>query len=216
MSDPDGAGTFRLGILASHGGSNFQAIFDRCVSDEIPAEVGVVISNNSKCGAIERARSQGLPWAHLSSRTHPDPVDLDSAILKCLQAHQADLVVLAGYMKMLGARTLDAYANRIINIHPALLPAFGGLGMYGEHVHEAVIASGARVTGATVHLVDEHYDTGRIIAQEVVKVYEDDTPQSVARRVLAVEHSLYPAVVRLFAERRVTVDDGRVRVKSRR
>ena len=216
MADPYGVGTFRLGILASHGGSNFQAIFDRCASDEIPAEVGVVISNNSQSRAINRARSQDLPWAHLSSRTHPDPADLDSAILKCLEAHQTDLVVLAGYMKKLGACTLEAYANRIINIHPALLPAFGGRGMYGEHVHEAVIASGARVTGATVHLVDEHHDTGPIVAQEVVKVYEDDTPESVARRVLAVEHSLYPAVVRLFAERRVTVGNGRVRIKSRR
>jgi phosphoribosylglycinamide formyltransferase-1 len=215
MADADGAGEFRLGILASHGGSNFQAIFDRCVSLEIPAQVGVVISNNSTSGAIERARTQGLPWAHLSSRTHPDTQDLDRAILGCLQEHRADLVVLAGYMKKLGAGTLEAFANRIINIHPALLPAFGGQGMYGERVHQAVIASGARVTGATVHLVDENYDSGSIIAQEVVKVLEGDTAESVAERVLRVEHTLYPAVVRLFAERRVTVSGNRVCIQSR-
>jgi phosphoribosylglycinamide formyltransferase-1 len=215
MADADGDGAFRLGILASHGGSNFQAIFDRCVSLEIPAQVGVVISNNSTSGAIERAETQDLPWAHLSSRTHPDPVALDRAILGCLQQYKVDLVVLAGYMKKLGPDTLEAYKGRVINIHPALLPAFGGQGMYGERVHQAVIASGARVTGVTVHLVDGNYDSGPIIAQEVVKVLEDDTAESVAQRVLRVEHTLYPAVVRLFAERRVTVSCGRVSIQQR-
>lgn len=212
MADP-GAGAFRIGILASHGGSNFQAIFDRCVSREVPAQVGVVISNNSRSRAIERARTQGLPWAHLSSHTHSDPAELDRAILACLRSHGVDLVVLAGYMKKLGDETLAAYADRIINIHPALLPAFGGQGMYGERVHKAVIASGARVSGATVHLVDENYDSGPIIAQEVVKVFEDDTPETLAARVLRVEHTLYPAVVRLFAEGRVEVTGGRVVVR---
>ena len=204
---------FRIGILASHGGSNFQAIFDRCVSREIPAHVGVVISNNSRSRAIERAHTQGLPWAHLSSHTHPNAVELDRAILSCLREHKTDLVVLAGYMKKLGRETLAAFTDRIINIHPALLPAFGGQGMYGERVHQAVLASGARVTGATVHLVNERYDSGPIIAQEVVKVFEDDTVESVAERVLRVEHTLYPAVVRLFAEGRVTITDGRVLIK---
>ena len=213
MSDRDGAGVFRIGILASHGGSNFQAIFDRCVSREIPAQVGVVISNNSRSGAIERAERQGLPWAHLSSHTHRDPEDLDGAILTCLKDHGSDLVVLAGYMKKLGARTLAVYTDRILNIHPGLLPAFGGQDMYGERVHRAVLESGARVSGATVHLVDEHYDTGPIVAQEVVKVYAGDTPESLAARVLAVEHTLYPAVVRLFAERRVSIEGRRVTIQ---
>lgn len=213
MADPDGIGVFRIGILASHGGSNFQAIFDRCVSREIPAQIGVVISNNSRSRAIDRARTQGLAWAHLSSHTHPDDLELDRAILGCLREHKTDLVVLAGYMKKLGAQTLAAFTDRIINIHPALLPAFGGQGMYGERVHHAVLASGARVTGATVHLVDERYDSGPIIAQEVVKVFGDDTAESVAERVLRVEHTLYPAVVRLFAEGRVTITDGRVLIK---
>ena len=215
MADPDGVGAFRIGILASHGGSNFQAIFDRCVSREIPAEVGVVISNNSRSGAVDRARRQSLPWAHLSSRTHPDPEALDRAILACLKAHRSNLVVLAGYMKRLGPETLSAYANRIINIHPALLPAFGGQGMYGERVHKAVLASGARVSGATVHLVDEQYDSGTIIAQEVVKVYEHDTAESLAGRVLRVEHTLYPAVVRMFAEGRVEIDARGVHIKAK-
>ena len=213
MADPNGVGAYRIGILASLGGSNFQAIFDRCVAQEISARIGVVISNNSRSKALERARVQGLPCAHLSSHTHPDPVGLDRAILKCLRSYKSDLVVLAGYMKKLGPKTLEAFSNRIINIHPALLPAFGGQGMYGQNVHEAVIASGARVTGATVHLVDEHYDNGPIIAQEVVKVYDGDTVESVAERVLAVEHRLYPAVVRLFAQGRVSVRDNRVTIQ---
>ena len=214
MVDPDGVGAFRIGILASHGGSNFQAIFDRCVSREIPARVGVVISNNSRSKAIDRARTQGLPWAHLSSHTHSDPDSLDRAILDCLRRHETDLVVLAGYMKKLGKETLAAFTDRIINIHPALLPAFGGKGMYGERVHQAVLASGVRVTGATVHLVNERYDSGPIIAQEVVKIFEKDTAESVAERVLRIEHTLYPAVVRLFAEGRVTISNGRARIKS--
>jgi phosphoribosylglycinamide formyltransferase 1 len=215
MADPDGVGAFRIGILASHGGSNFQAIFDRCVSREIPAVVGVVISNNSRSGAVDRARRQSLPWAHLSSHTHPESGALDSAILACLNEHQTDLVVLAGYMKKLGPETLSAYADRIINIHPALLPAFGGQGMYGERVHKAVLSSGARVSGATVHLVDEHYDNGPIIAQEVVKVYETDTADDLAGRVLRVEHTLYPAVVRMFAEGRVDIDEAGVHIKAK-
>jgi len=212
MADSDGGRVFRIGILASHGGSNFQAIFDRCVSGEIPARVGVVISNNSKSGAVARAKKQSLPWAHLSSYTHPEPGALDGAILACLEEYETDLVVLAGYMRKLGHATLAAYSGRIINIHPALLPAFGGQGMYGETVHRAVLESGARVSGATVHLVDEHYDSGPIIAQEVVRVHEDDTVEALAARVLRVEHTLYPAVVRLFAEGRVTVQENRVSV----
>ncbi len=216
MADPDGVGAFRIGILASHGGSNFQAIFDRCVSREIPAQVGVVISNNSQSGAIERSQRQDLPWAHLSSHTHPNPQQLDRAILNCLAEHRTQLVVLAGYMKKLGQATLAAFGDRIINIHPALLPAFGGRGMYGDRVHKAVLASGARVTGATVHLVNEQYDSGPIIAQEAVKVYETDTADSIAERVLRIEHTLYPAVVRMFAEGRVVLEDGRVHIKPTR
>ena len=155
-----------------------------------------------------------MAWAHLSGQTHSDPADLDGAIERTLAEHRVDLVLLAGYVKKLGPRTLAAYKDRILNVHPALLPAFGGQGMYGRRVHEAVLASGATVSGVTVHLVDEHYDSGPIVAQETVPVQQDDTPETLAARVLRVEHTLLSAVVRLFAMRSVRVNDGKVTIET--
>ena len=188
-----------LGVLASHGGTNLQAIIDSCRSGSIDAEVRVVISNNSRSLALERARRAGIPTAHLSSATHPDPGRLDEAIAETLQRHGVQVVALAGYMKMLGARTLDAYRNRILNVHPALLPKFGGRGMYGERVHQAVLASGDSVSGVTVHLVDEEYDHGSVVAQTQVPVLPDDTPDTLAARVLEQEHNLYPKTIQRIA-----------------
>ena len=215
MAISEQAGAFCLGALASGGGTNLQAILDRCASGELPARVGVVISNNSDAGALERARRAGVPTVHLSSKTHPDPDALDRAITDVLQSHGVNLVLLAGYMKKLGAALVQAFPNRILNIHPALLPAFGGEGMYGLRVHRAVIESGARITGVTVHLADEEYDHGPIVDQEAVRVDQDDTPESLAARVLEVEHHLYSAVIRLFAEGRVDVDGRRVRILTK-
>ncbi|MDP6038130.1 MAG: phosphoribosylglycinamide formyltransferase, partial [Candidatus Latescibacteria bacterium] len=151
-------------------------------------------------GALERARNANLPVAHLSSVTHPESDALDRAIENVLVQYGVNLVVLAGYMKKLGPRVLAAFSNRIINIHPALLPAFGGRGMYGERVHQAVIECRAQFSGATVHLVNEEYDQGPILLQEIVRVLPDDTPETLAARVLEVEHRLFPAAVGLFAE----------------
>ena len=204
--------SFCVGVLASGGGTNLQAILDRCASGELAARVGVVISNNSKSGALGRARSAGVPVAHLSSRTHPQKEELDRAILRVFRAHRVDLVVLAGYLKKLGPELLKAYENRIINVHPALLPAFGGQGMYGLRVHEAVIESEVKVTGVSVHLVNEAYDEGPIVAQERVEVAPEDTPESLAARVLEVEHRFYPEVIRWFAEGRVDVAGDEVRI----
>lgn len=203
---------YRLGVFASGGGSNLHAILTRCQSGEIPAVVSVVISNNSGSGAFEHARAFDVPTVHLSGRTHPDPEALDYAIEGVLSEHCVDLVVLAGYMKKLGTQTLQAYSGRIINIHPALLPAFGGKGMYGAHVHEAVIRSGARESGVTVHFVNEEYDSGPIVAQETVPVRADDTPATLAERVLQLEHTFYPAVIKQFATGQVDVQDGTVRL----
>jgi phosphoribosylglycinamide formyltransferase-1 len=177
--------------------------------------MAVVISNNSGSGALERARRAGVPACHLSGRTHPDPQALDRAIADVFQSYGVDLVVLGGYMKKLGPVTLQAYPNRILNIHPALLPAFGGKGMYGLRVHHAVIESGAWISGVTAHLADEDYDHGPIVAQEAVRVDPDDTPESLAARVLEVEHRLYSEVIRLFAEGRVAVQGRRVRILER-
>ena len=195
-----------LGVLASHGGTNLQAIIDSCRSGAIDAEVRVVISNNSRSMALERARRANIPTSHLSGSTHPDPERLDEAIAETLQRHGVQVVALAGYMKMLGARTLDVYRNRILNVHPALLPKFGGQGMYGERVHEAVLASGEQVSGVTVHLVDEEYDHGPVVAQTQVPVLPGDTPSTLAARVLEQEHILYPKTIHRIATGEVDLD----------
>lgn len=184
-------GAQRLGFLASHGGSNMQVIIDACRDGRLSAEPAVVIANNSGSNALARARRAGVPTYHLSGKTHPEPKDLDAAILDALQRHEVDLVILAGYMRLLGPETLSAYQGRVLNIHPALLPRFGGKGLYGPAVHEAVLAAGDRVTGVTVHVVDEHFDSGPILAQVVVPVEEDDTVDSLADRVLIQEHLLF-------------------------
>ncbi len=186
----------RLGFLASGRGSNMQAIIEACKNGKIKAEPVVVISNNATAGALEIARRESIAAFHLSNHTHPDPDLLDQAITETLQHHHADLVILAGYMKKIGPALLGAYRNRIINIHPSLLPKFGGQGMYGIHVHEAVLAAGEKTTGATVHLVEGEYDSGRILKQREVKVMPDDTPESLAARVLEAEHTLYADVLK--------------------
>ena len=180
-----------LGFLASHGGSNMQAIVDACRDGRLSAEPSVVIGNNSGSSALARARREGIPAYHLSGKTHPVPEELDSAILDALQRHEVSLVVLAGYMRLLGPKTLAAYRDRVLNIHPALLPRFGGKRLYGPAVHEAVLAAGDRVTGVTVHVVDEQFDSGPILAQVSVPVEDGDTVDSLAARVLIQEHLLF-------------------------
>jgi len=177
-----------LGFLASGNGSNMQAVIDTCKSGRLAAKPCVVISNNSGSGALARARQEGIPHYQLSGRTHPDPARLDATILAALLRHEVELVILAGYMKKLGPRTLEHYEGRIINIHPALLPRFGGQGMYGARVHEAVLPAGEQETGVTIHLVDAEYDTGPIVAQCRVPVLADDTAESLAQRLLKQEH----------------------------
>ena len=188
-----------LGFLASHGGSNVQAILDAIARGDLPAEARVLISNNSQARVLERARAAGVPTAHLSSHTHPDADALDQAIADTLLGHGVELVVLAGYMRKIGPRVLAAYPNRIVNIHPALLPDFGGPGMYGMHVHQAVIAAGASQSGATVHLVNGEYDRGPILAQGRVPVMPGDTPETLQARVLETEHTLYTDTLRRIA-----------------
>ena len=168
-----------------------QAIIDACRAGRIRAEPAVVVSNNRDSGALQRAAREGIAALHLGTTTHPDPEALDSAICAVLRDHGVDLVVLAGYMKKLGPRVLSAYAGRVVNIHPGLLPRHGGPGMYGARVHEAVIAAGDRETGITVHLVDAEYDTGPILAQRRVTVEPGDSAETLAARILPLEHELY-------------------------
>lgn len=190
-----GAERLRLGILASHAGTTMQAILDACASGELDADVRVVIGNNSRSGAMARARSAGIPAIHLSSATHPDETALDRAILAALTDHDVNMVVLAGYMKRLGPLTLSHYAGRVLNTHPALLPKFGGRGMYGDRVHEAVLAAGERVSGATVHVVDGEYDTGPILSQVTVQVLPGDAIATLRDRVREAERLHYVAVL---------------------
>ena len=178
----------RVAVAVSGRGSNLQALLDRLTGDA-PAKISLVLSNRADAGAIERARNQGVPTAVLVN-----PADGDEW-LRHLQSASIDLLVLAGYLKLVPRTVVTGYRGRIINIHPALLPDFGGAGMYGEKVHAAVLASGARESGATVHLVDEEYDRGPILGQARVPVEPGDTADSLAARVLGVEHRLLPAAV---------------------
>jgi phosphoribosylglycinamide formyltransferase-1 len=184
-----------LGFLSSHHGSNLQALLDACRTGRVKARPAVVISNNADSEALRRAEREGIPRYHLSSRTHPEPEQLDTTIAQALERHHTDLVVLAGYMRKLGPKTLARYQGRIINIHPALLPQYGGQGMYGMNVHRAVIAAGEKETGVTIHGVDAEYDHGPIIAQCRVPVFDGDTAESLAQRVLVAEHELLVATV---------------------
>lgn len=195
-----------LGFLASHGGSNMQAIIDACREGQLDAEPRVVISNNSRSRALSRAADAGIPRFHVSAVTHTDDDARDRAIVGILERHGVDLVVLGGYMKELGPRTIARFRNRIVNVHPALLPKFGGRGFFGIAVHEAVLASGDGITGATIHLVDERIDQGAVLAQRRVAVEDGDTPETLAERVLAVEHSLYVDTLRRIASGEIDLD----------
>jgi formyltetrahydrofolate-dependent phosphoribosylglycinamide formyltransferase len=178
----------RVAVLASGAGSNLQALLDSC-RPPAPATVVLVASNAPEAGSFARAQRAGV-----ATHAIADPAD-GAALLAALRAQRVDLVVLAGYLKLVPPDVVQAYAGRTINIHPALLPSFGGKGMYGLRVHQAVLASGATVSGPTVHLVTPEYDRGPILAQWPVPVLADDTPESLRSRVLAVEHELLPAVV---------------------
>ena len=189
----------QLGVIASHGGTNLQAIIDACREGSLNAEIRLVISNNSRAFALERARRSKIPTVHLSSATHPNPADLDAAITEAMKRHGVQIIALAGYMKKLGPQTLREYHNRILNIHPSLLPKFGGPGMYGEKVHAAVLAAGEPESGATVHLVTAEYDQGPILSQTRVPIHSHDTPQTLSARILPQEHALYPQTLQAIA-----------------
>ena len=196
----------RIAVLASHGGSNLQAIIDGCASGQIDGEVVLVVSNNKKAFALERARNHHIDTLILTDAAYPAPNEYAGELLSQLASREVNLICLAGYMKMIPQPVIDEYRDRIINIHPALLPKHGGKGMYGIHVHESVIAARESETGVTIHLVNEHYDDGRIIAQESVAVHPDDTPQSLQERVLELEHQLYPDTVARIAAGEITLE----------
>ncbi len=185
----------RIAVLASHRGSNFQAILNAISEGQLDATVVLAISNNSGSEALVRARRHNIKTLHLSANTHPVAEALDQAMSEALKNAGTDLVVTAGYMRKLGPITLNAFKGKVVNIHPSLLPKYGGQGMYGKRVHEAVIANGERESGLSVHLVEGEYDTGPILRQQKVPVLADDTADSLAERIIAEEHKLLVATL---------------------
>jgi phosphoribosylglycinamide formyltransferase-1 len=179
---------FRLAMLASHRGSNVRAVTEACRLGRLRSIPAVVISNNTDAEVLTFARSAGIPTAHIGGARYADPAVRDSAMLAVLLENRVDLVLLLGYLRLLGPQTLHSYDGRILNIHPALLPKYGGKGMYGRHVHEAVLAAGDTESGITIHRVNAAYDEGEIVAQCRVPVLAGDTPDTLAERVLAREH----------------------------
>jgi len=186
-----------IAVFASHGGSDLQAIIDACRSKDLNATVCVVISNNSDSLALKRARDNGIPAFHFSQKVIEVPEMLDSAILDVLIENKVDIIFLAGYLKKLSTAVLSTFENCVFNIHPSLLPKYGGKGMYGINVHKAVLEAHEKETGITIHRVDDEYDTGEIIAQRRVPVLQGDTPEILAARVLEAEHAF---IVEILSE----------------
>jgi phosphoribosylglycinamide formyltransferase-1 len=196
-----------LAFLASHNGSNMRAIVTACREGRLRAAPKLLISNNGDSPAITWARANRLAVAHISAKTAGSDAAADAAIAATLAQHGADLVILAGYMRKLGPETVGSFPGRILNVHPALLPKFGGAGMYGRRVHEAVLQSGDTETGVTIHVVDGEYDHGVVIAQARVPVMPGDTPDTLAARVQAKEQALYPETLRRIIAREIDLDD---------
>ncbi|MEM1054969.1 MAG: phosphoribosylglycinamide formyltransferase [Bacteroidota bacterium] len=204
----------RLAVFASGGGSNLGAILDAIDAGRLQGVVAVVVTDRGGIGALERAEARGIPTEIIAPARLPDQGAFTTQLLDTLARHEIHVVALAGYLKKIPAPVVQAYPNRILNIHPSLLPAFGGAGLFGERVHRAVLEYGAQFSGATVHLVDEDFDTGPVVLQETVPVHEDDTPATLAARVLAVEHELYPLALSLLADGRLRLDGRLVRITT--
>jgi phosphoribosylglycinamide formyltransferase-1 len=204
-------GKLRIGVLASGGGTNLQAIIDACGRGEIDGEVVVVISDKSDGYALERGRKKGIPAVVIPSKGLKRE-EHEKLVHEALSKERVELVVLAGYMRILTPWLIDKYQGRMMNIHPALLPSFGGSGMYGEHVHKAVLNHGCKASGCTVHFVATDVDGGPIILQESVPVQEGDTPETLANRIHPVEHRLYVKAIALYAAGRLKIEGRRVRI----
>jgi phosphoribosylglycinamide formyltransferase-1 len=198
----------RIGALASGGGSNLQSIIDSCRDGSLAAEVVLVLSNNPEAGALSRARQADIPALCIDHRLFDSREEYDRAVVAALQEAGVELVVLAGFMRLISTVFLETFPGRIMNIHPALLPAFPGL-----HVQRKALEYGARFAGCTVHFVDGGIDTGPIVIQAVVPVLDDDTEQSLSARILQQEHRIYPRAIQLFAEGRLHIEGRRVRIE---
>ncbi|MFZ5966872.1 MAG: phosphoribosylglycinamide formyltransferase [Bacillota bacterium] len=202
----------RIAVFVSGGGTNLQSLIDSIEAGWIPGSIELVLSSKENVYALERAKKHGIEGVYIGKKNYPNIEERNHKILDLLKEREIDCIVLAGYMSIIGREIVGAYQNRIINIHPSLIPSFCGHGYYGESVHQAVLEYGAKITGATVHFVDEGMDTGPVILQKSVEVQDDDTVETLAKRVLAVEHELLPRAVKLFAENRLKIEGRRVRI----
>lgn len=202
----------RLVALASAGGTTVQNLIDRSAAGTLVAELALVVSNNADAFVLERARKADVPTAVVSRKESGTREEFSRRIFEHCRAARADLVCMAGFLQLI--HVPDDFLGRVMNIHPALIPAFCGKGYYGHHVHEAVLAYGAKITGCTVHFADNEYDHGPIILQRSVPVLDDDTPEQLAQRVFAQECAAYPEAIRLFAEGRLKIEGRRVRVSD--
>ncbi|MBI4061672.1 MAG: bifunctional phosphoribosylaminoimidazolecarboxamide formyltransferase/IMP cyclohydrolase [Elusimicrobia bacterium] len=203
----------RIAVFASGEGTNLQALLDACADGRVRGSVALVVSNKEDAGAVRRAQRLGIETLVCPQDEHPTAEEYNAYLAQECKGRRIDLICLAGFMLKIKRPLIEAYNGRILNVHPALLPAFGGQGMFGRRVHEAVIAAGVKVSGATIHVVDEEYDHGPIVLQAAVPVLAADTPGTLAARVHAQEHWIYPRAVALFAENRVKIEDGRLTVK---
>ncbi|EOA38722.1 hypothetical protein CARUB_v10010847mg [Capsella rubella] len=200
----DGVRRKKLAVFVSGGGSNFKKIHEGCSVGSVKGDVVLLVTNKKDCGGAEYARSNGIPvLVFPKAKREPSDGLSPTELVDVLREYGVDFVLLAGYLKLIPVELVQAFPKRILNIHPALLPAFGGKGLYGERVHKAVLASGARYSGPTIHFVDEEYDTGRILAQSAVRVNANDTAEELAKRVLHEEHKLYVEVVAAICEERI-------------
>ena len=192
----------RIAVFASHNGSNFQAIAEACKSGEIKGEVAVLISNNEKSQAIARANNLGIQFLHISENVEPNEQLRDTKISSLLSGNNCELVVLAGYMKKLSSAVIDSFSGMIINIHPSLLPKYGGKGMYGSKVHKEVLKNKEYLSGVTVHLVNSEYDKGEILSQQTIPISENETPESLAEKAHRVEHHLIIKTIKEIIEKK--------------
>ena len=200
----------RVAVIASGAGTNLASILAATQNGTLSAKVVLVISNKADAGALEIARKSGVPASYLSLEQFESQEDLDQAFLSAFKEYNVDLIALAGYLKKISSTIIREYKHRMLNIHPALLPSFGGKGIYGIKVHQAVLDYGCKVSGVTVHLVDEDYDSGVPILQRCVPVENDDTPETLAARVLEQEHKIYVEALQLFAENRIEIQGRQV------
>jgi len=206
--------TIRVGILASGNGSNFQAIVDRSERGTLPAKVAVLVSDKSNAFVLQRAKNHSIPAYVIRPKDFSDQEEYEQKMIEILNQHGVELVVLAGFMRILSSKFIQAFKDRIMNVHPSLIPAFCGKGFYGMTVHQAVFEYGVKITGATVHFVNEEIDAGPIIIQKPVFVCDEDTPETIAEKVHQVEHEILPEAIRLFALGKLQISGRRVIVKE--